>query len=618
MNRTLLVASAAALAATLLAPTLAHAQLPRDPAERARVIAQILETQARQLTVFDRQGRSLGVVGPRDLYNQPVFSPDATKMAVVRPDLDKENNDLWIIDVATARRTRLTTSETREGANSPTWSPDGKQVAYVALRKGFFSIYRKNADGTGAEELIHQGSFPITLTDWSHDGQYLSYFAADLAGAGLYALPINGDRKPVEVLRNKFQNLGPRLSPDNRFMAFVSNSSGRNEVYVVPFDPKAAAGSAPTPTQISTDGGSGMTFWRKDGKELFFLAADRSVMSVDVGGATPFGKPKPLFRPAADILAGIAPGTTSVSRDGEKFVIAVPRPQLRQLTVYDRSGKVVNTVAQAGFYNQPHLSPDGGRAVVMRNDPQSGNADIWVVELATGKGIPITNDTFPENAPLWSPDGKQVAYVSMREGVSGIYRKNADGTGDAELLFQYTPGAFMVLTDWSSDNKYMTFHTGVVVLVPISGNANAADRKEIDWLREDYDAAQGRFSPDNRFIAFLSNEVTQDRTEVWVRPFDRDKPEANTGPGVQVTKDGAIGMIVWRQDGKELYYMTRDWEVMAVDVSTTPTFKAGTPRKLFQLPGPLTGNPMQWKNVSPDGQRFIFAMPSSTGAPAAR
>jgi Tol biopolymer transport system component len=619
MKTTARLAVAAATAVLLFAPTIAHAQLPRDPAERARIIAQILETQARQLTVFDRQGRNIGVVGPRDLYNQPVFSPDTTRMAVIRPDLNVENNDLWIIDVASARRTQLTKSETREGVNSPAWSPDGKQVAYVALRKGFFSIYRKNADGTGAEELIHQGSFPITLTDWSHDGQYLSYFAADLAGAGLYALPINGDRKPIEVLRNKFQNLGPRMSPDNKFIAFASNSSGRNEIYAVPFDPKAAAGSAPTPAQISTEGGTGMTFWRKDGKELFYLAADRSVMSVDVGtGATPFGKPKVLFRPAADIVAGIAPGTTSVSRDGEKFVIAVPRPQLRQLTVFDRSGKAVTTVAQAGFYNQPHLSPDGTRAVVMRNDPQSGNADIWVVELASGKGIPITNDTFPENAPLWSPDGKQVAYVSTREGISGIYRKNADGTGDAELLFNYTPGAGMVLTDWSPDNKFMTFFTGVVVLVPIGDGKGPADRKEIDWLREDYDAVQGRFSPDNRWIAFLSNEANQDRLEVYVRPFDPGKPDENKGPAVQVTKDGAIGMVTWRQDGKELYYMTRDWEVMAVDVSTTPTFKAGAPRKLFGLPGPLTGNPMQWKNVSPDGERFIFAMPSSPAGPAAR
>jgi hypothetical protein len=103
---------------------------------------------------------------------------------------------------------------------------------------------------------------------------------------------------------------------------------------------------------------------------------------------------------------------------------------------------------------------------------------------------------------------------------------------------------------------------------------------------------------------------------VWVRPFNPDKPDENPGPATQITRDGAIGMIAWRQDGRELYYMTRDWEVMAVDVTLSPGFKAESPRKLFQLPGPLTGNPLQWKNVSPDGQRFIFAMPSSSSAAA--
>ena len=120
----------------------------------------------------------------------------------------------------------------------------------------------------------------------------------------------------------------------------------------------------------------------------------------------------------ADIAPAIGPGNASVSRDGERFVIAVPRPQLRQLTVYDRSGKVVSKVGEPGFYNQPNMSPDGTRAVVMRNDPQTGNDDIWTMDLASGKGTPITNDTDPQNAPIWSPDGKQVAYVSTHESIS--------------------------------------------------------------------------------------------------------------------------------------------------------------------------------------------------------
>jgi Tol biopolymer transport system component len=621
MKRTSLVIIAVVCAALLIAAP-GEAQLPRDPAERARVIAQIMEMQARQLTVFDRQGKMVATVGPRDLYNQPVFSPDGKLMAVIKPDLEKETNDLWIMDVATARGRQITVSKTREGANSPAWSPDGSTVAYVALRDGYFGLYRKGASGDGPEELLYKNNAPMTLTDWSQDGRHLTYFSTDLTGGALFALPLNaqGERKPIEVFRNKSQLQGPRLSPDNRFMSYTSNVSGRFEVYVIPFDPAAAAGAAPAaaPWKISDQGGTGMVFWRRDGKELYYLAADRGIMAVDVGaGATPqFGKPRLLWRPAADIVPGIGPGNASVARDGERFVLAVPRPQMRQLTMYDRSGNVISRVGQPGFINQPNLSPDGTRAVFMRNDPQNGNLDIWTMDLASGKATPITNDTPPQNAPIWSPDGKHVAYVSTLEGLSGIYRKAADGTGEAELLFQYTPGAGMVLTDWSPDGKFLTFFTGVIVLVPLEGNQKALERKEIDWLREDYDAGQGRFSPDNRFIAFLSNEADVDRGEVYVRPFDAGKPDAPAGPAVRVSKDGAIGMIAWRQDGKELYFMTRNWEVMAVDVETTPTFKAGAPRMLFSLPGPLPGNPMQWKNVSQDGQRFIFAMPVGAQGPA--
>jgi len=78
---------------------------------------------------------------------------------------------------------------------------------------------------------------------------------------------------------------------------------------------------------------------------------------------------------------------------------------------------------------------------------------------------------------------------------------------------------------------------------------------------------------------------------------------------ISKNKEGAGGMIFWRKDGKEMYFMTRDWEVMAVDITTAPTFQAGTPKRLFKLPGPLVGNPAQWKNVTSDGERFVFAMP---------
>ena len=159
-----LLSSIVVCATFLAAPFHSEAQLPRDPVERARIIAQIMETQSRQLTVFDRQGQTVSVVGPRDLYNQPVFSPDARRMAVIKPDLDKETNDLWVIDVASAKAIQITSSQPREGANSPAWSPDGSQVAYVALREGYFGLYRKASNGQGNEELLFKNRGRCLLT----------------------------------------------------------------------------------------------------------------------------------------------------------------------------------------------------------------------------------------------------------------------------------------------------------------------------------------------------------------------------------------------------------------------------------------------------------------------
>src|SRR5204862_4194906 len=121
-------------AALLLAAPPGLAQLPSDPAERAKVIAQILQTNAQQLTIFDRSGNLVKTIGTRALYNQPALSPNGKRLAVVKADLDKESNDIWVFDVETGQGKQITFSESREMATSPTWSPDGTQLAYVALR----------------------------------------------------------------------------------------------------------------------------------------------------------------------------------------------------------------------------------------------------------------------------------------------------------------------------------------------------------------------------------------------------------------------------------------------------------------------------------------------------
>ena len=599
----------AAVAAILLSTVHCFAQLPRDPEERAKVIAQVMQANARQLTLYDREGKELTSVGPKDLYNQPVFSPDAKRLAVIKQDLENESQDLWIFDVATGSGKRITVSGSREQSTSPAWSPDGTQVAYVALRQGSYGLYRNASSGGGKEELLYTNNAPLTLTDWSQDGRYLTYFSSDLSGGGIYALPLagTGERKPIEMYRSKSQVTGPRLSPNSRFVVYVSNESGKNELYVRPFNPSSGALSPTGPWKISEEGAQGMAFWRRDGRELTFLGPDRSILSVAMTttGDFEFGKPTPLFR--LPETTPVAPGVASVNRDMDRFVIAVPPPQLRQLTVLDRQGKTVGTIGQPGVFGGMRLSPDGTRLAVTRSDPKTGNNDIWVLDVATGKATQITSDPEPNNAPVWSPDGKQIAYVSTKESYSSIYRKNADGTGQAEHLFRYTPGAFIGLTDWSPDGKYVTFTTGVLLVVPVNTKEDPLKRKALEWLREDYDAFNGRFAPDGRSVAYFSNEVDVLKAQLYIRPFDANKPEAPAGAATQITdlKAGIGGQPAWRGDGKELYFLNIDRDVMAVDFSSAPQAKAGTPRVLFRLPD-LSAGPA----ISPDGQRFVVAIPT--------
>jgi Tol biopolymer transport system component len=599
-----------ALGVCLVTAHHAAAQLPRDPEERAKVIAQIMQANARQITLFDREGKQLNAVGVRDLYSQPVFSPDAKRVAVIKSDPEKENNDLWVLDLSTGNLVKITASGEREASTSPAWSPDGTRVAYVGLRKGAYGLYQKLSNGQGAEELLYSTNQPPVLTDWSMDGKYLTYYATDLGGGALFALPLagTGERKPIEIFRSKSQLTGPRLSPDGRLLAYVSNETGRTELYVRPFNPDAAPGSAPSggPWKLSEQGAQGMAFWRRDGREINFLAPDRSIQSVSVTTMpdVAFGKPKVLFRPSE--ATPVAPNTASVNRDADRFVIAVPPPQLRQLTLLDREGKTVRTIGQPGRYGDIRFSPDGTRVLAMKNDPDTGLNNIWVYDIATGKATQITKETQPINSPVWSRDGKQIAYALFKDSYSTVYRRAADGTGAADAVFRYTPGAGVGLSDWSPDGKFLTFSTGALLMIPVQSGIKPLDRKALEWLREDYEAFDGRFSPDGKNLAFLSDEADVRAVQVYVRPFDSNKPSAPAGPAVQITNlKNVAGGVTWRQDGKELYFMTRDRELMAVDVSSTPTFRTGMPHVVFKASDPRVGG----VELAPDGQQAVAAMP---------
>jgi hypothetical protein len=311
----------------------------------------------------------------------------------------------------------------------------------------------------------------------------------------------------------------------------------------------------------------------------------------------------------AAIAKALADGTIRrfLAAETVARVNAAPAPQLQRITVFDREGKILSTLGEPGLFTQPTLSPDGMRVAAIKTDTTSGNRNVWVFDIASGKGTPVTSGARPNMSPVWSPDGKQIAYVSILDKeIYAITRKASDGSGSEELIYKHTtPGAAMVLTDWSSDGR-ICFWSGKITYAVSAGGG----QKPVELFNEAYDVRGGRFSPDNRFLAYNSNGSGKFQT--YVGPLN---PVAK---GLQISTDPAAGGIFWREDAKELYFLSLppDQSMMAVDITTTPTFQAGTPRLLFKLPSPI-GTPAQLSSVaSRDGQRFVFIVQTSAGAPS--
>jgi serine/threonine protein kinase len=297
-------------------------------------------TTGSQLVWFDRSGNQIAVLGDRSIYGEVELSPDRKRVAVGLLDSARKTRDIWLYDVARGLRTRFTFDPADE--NASIWSPDGSHIIYNSTRKGNADLYQMTSSGAGSEEIVLAGGpYKIPLS-WSPDGRFVLYMIRTGNGAGapdnLWLLPLFGDRKPVPFLQTPFDEPQAQFSPDGRWVAYVSNESGRYEVYVVPF-PGPGGGK----WQISTAGGR-LPRWRHDGKEIFYLAADNKLMGAVVnaeGSSIEVGAVRPLFQTRAANSAGsqglIGGGayTYDVSADGQRFLIntAIAPGQTAPITI---------------------------------------------------------------------------------------------------------------------------------------------------------------------------------------------------------------------------------------------------------------------------------------------
>jgi len=252
------------------------------------------------------------------------------------------------------------------------------------------------------------------------------------------------------------------------------------------------------------------------------------------------------------------------------------------------------------------LSRDGTRVVTSRADPPGAfrSTDIWVREFAGNTNWRLTSHPGRDLFATWSPDSRRIIFSSERLRALDLYLKDSSGAGKEELLFESSEEKYV--QDWSRDGRFLLYSAG-----PSASDLSAdrdlwvlpvapGDRKPALYLKTEFDEGQAQFSPDGRFIAYRSD--ASGRNEIYVQPF----PTASDGRWT--ISEGGGSQPRWRSDGKELFYISADSKVVAVGVSTNPTFQAGPRKVLFQAPiwgGGMTRQALRY-DVTPDGKRFLI------------
>ena len=281
-----------------------------------------------QLTWFDRQGKVLGTAGDRGLYRRPALSPDGTQAAVGLRDLQTGKLALWLIDFSRGTSTRFTFGSA--DTENPIWSPDGKRILFASNPDGHFDLYQKPANGATGEELLLKSDETKFATSVSRDGRFLLYYSIDpKTQRDLWVLPLEGDKKPFLFLRTASNESDGHFSPDGQWVAYVSDESGRNEIYLRRFSPGSAAAGADTGGKWQVSYGGGLwPQWSKDEKELYYLTPDNKVMAVAVSTNQVFqaGAAKLLFQ--APPQAGGTFG--DYTADGKRFLFLAPAQQTGQ------------------------------------------------------------------------------------------------------------------------------------------------------------------------------------------------------------------------------------------------------------------------------------------------
>jgi len=508
-------------------------------------------------------------------------------------------------------------------------SPDGKALVFGASdAQGKVMLWERDLSGLHAHTVA--GTDGATLPFWSPDGRSLGYFA----GGKLKTVQVEGGT-PTDICDAP----SGRGGTWNAQGTILFSPQFQSAIYQVP-----ASGGSPTPVTTLDRGKHDSHRWPyflPDGRHFLYLAVNRMVerepndaiyfASLDGKENRPlirsfanaaYGSGQLLFVRGAELMAQpfdpdagqltgeatriaqdlvVDPGIWRAAFDATRSNILVYATGgslvAAQAVWYDRSGKALGALGdKAPSLYHLRISPDGTKVVTESGE---GTSSIWVYDLKRKVNTRLTlgQDTSVDT-PVWSPDGRWVAYHGLQKGQNNIYRRAVSGVDERELLLE-GGSVKQNPTDWSPDGKSLLFSVGDLVaqgqvwLLPLDGNHKAVPVAQSASLTQD-----ARFSPDGRWIAYASNATG--RLEIYIMPS-----EGRSGRW-QVSGAGGL-QPVWRRDGKEIFYLTLDNALMSVPVTLgKETVEVGGVRQLFRMPK-LVGGAGNFNSydVAPDGQHIL-------------
>jgi serine/threonine protein kinase/Tol biopolymer transport system component len=539
----------------------------------------------RYALVFDStEAMAASVWGRLDL------SPDGSRVAYVGGPrsqlLIRSRNQLHASPIAGTER-----------AINPFFSPDGQRVGF--LSGGNLQLVSLNG---GSRITVTDSLVGLAGASWGPDG----FIYVDGRGdVGLVRVAAKAAAVPewftrLDTASGEFDHTSPDALPN-----------GKGVLFTVAFRGKDAAGTGTSYAIAVADISSGthrvlvrdaMYARYAPSGHLLYVMNNRTLMVVpfDQNSMKITGEPTVVTEGLSRGVVGSS--DLAVSKTGTLMYATSTGERKRELVWVTRDGKVQSVdPAWAEDFRSPALSPDGKRLAV-----EIGLAEIWIKHLDRGPSIKLTVDERISLYPTWTPDGRSVTFFS-NTGAAALWTKRADGSAAATLQLRERRNPFS--PRWSPDGKWLVYQTriGSSGSGDILGIRPGIDTAPVPLVATRFTEIAPAISPDGRWLAYSSNESGQD--EIYVVPFP------NTGAAKWAVSTHGGTEPLWSHGGGELFYRDPANTLMAVEVSTTPTFSAGRSAALFSAVGFVRFGGSPQYAVAPDDRRFLMIRPLATNAP---